>query len=59
MVQQSIEDRVARLHEEIAAICAANRLYREGGKKKSGAVDYERRLQRLGEVLGELVFLTY
>jgi len=39
VIQQSSEDRVARLHEEIAAICEVNRLYREGGKKKSGAVD--------------------
>jgi hypothetical protein len=47
------------LREEIAQIREANRLYLQGGKKiQGGAADQERRLQRLQEILDELVALT-
>jgi len=47
------------MREEIAQITEANRLYLKGGKKMPGsASDQERRLQRLQEILDELVALT-
>jgi hypothetical protein len=46
------------LREEIAQISAANRLYLQEGKKPPGASDHERRLQRLQEILDELMSLT-
>ena len=57
-MQQPIKERIARLREEIAQISAANREYRERGKKIPGAADHERRLQRLQEILDELMSLT-
>ena len=57
-MQNPIKDRIAKLREEIAQISEANRLYM-GGKKMPGSVgDHERRLQRLQEILDELVSLT-
>jgi len=53
-----IKERIAKLREEIAQISAANRQYFEGGKKIHGASDHERRLQRLQEILDELMSLT-
>jgi hypothetical protein len=48
-----------KLREEIAQISEANRLFLRGGKKLHGAAgDHERRLQRLQEILDELVALT-
>jgi hypothetical protein len=55
---QPIKVRIARLREEIAQISAANREYMEGGRKVPGAADHERRLQRLQEILDELMSLT-
>ena len=46
------------LREEIAEISEANRLYLQGGKKMIGASDQERRLQRLQEIMDELMSLT-
>ncbi len=58
-MQQPIKERIAKLREEIAQISEANRLYLQGGKKMPGsAPDQERRLQRLQEILDELVALT-
>jgi hypothetical protein len=53
-----IKERIAELREEIAQISEANRRYLEGGKKIPGAADHERRLQRLQEILDELMSLT-
>jgi len=53
-----IEQRIAKLREEIARISESNREYLRGGKKMPGAPDHERRLQRLQEILDELVSLT-
>ncbi|HVR24275.1 MAG TPA: hypothetical protein VMU26_13260 [Candidatus Polarisedimenticolia bacterium] len=49
-----------KLREEIAQISEANRLYLHGGKKKipGAAGDHERRVQRLQEIMDELVALT-
>ena len=58
-MQQPVKERIAKLREEIAQIREANRLYLQGGRKKPGAAaDQERRLQRLQEILDELVSLT-
>jgi hypothetical protein len=58
-MQSPIKDRIAKLREEIAQISEENRQYMQGGKKMPGSVgDHERRLQRLQEILDELVSLT-
>jgi hypothetical protein len=53
-----IKERIAKLRKEIAEISEENRQYTQGGKKPPGAGDHERRLQRLQEILDELVSLT-
>jgi hypothetical protein len=55
---QSVKQRVGKLREEIAEISEANRQYLQGGKKMIGASDQERRLQRLQEIMDELMSLT-
>ena len=55
---QSVKERVGKLGEEIAEISEANRQYLQGGKKMIGASDQERRLQRLQEIMDELMSLT-
>ncbi len=55
---RSIKERVGKLREEIAEISEANRQYLQGGKKMIGASDQERRLQRLQEIMDELLSLT-
>jgi hypothetical protein len=55
---QSVKERVGKLREEIAEISEANRQYLQGGKKMIGASDQERRLQRLQEIMDELMSLT-
>ncbi|MGA7137131.1 MAG: hypothetical protein WBZ14_05590 [Terriglobales bacterium] len=55
---QSVKERVGKLREEIAEISEANRQYLQGGKKMVGASDQERRLQRLQEIMDELMSLT-
>jgi hypothetical protein len=58
-MQNPVKDRIVKLREEIAQISEANRQYIGGGKKMSGSGgDHERRLQRLQEILDELVALT-
>jgi hypothetical protein len=58
-MQISIKERMVKLREEIAQISEANRQYMMGGKKVPGSAgDHERRLQRLQEILDELVALT-
>jgi hypothetical protein len=59
-MQNPVKERIVKLREEIAQISEANRLYLRGGKKKvaGAAGDQERRLQRLQEILDELVSLT-
>ena len=58
LCRMSVKERVAKLREEIAEISEANRLYLQGGKKIVGASDQERRLQRLQEIMDELMSLT-
>jgi hypothetical protein len=54
-----VKERIVKLREEIAQISEANRLYMQSGKQVHGAaVDHERRLHRLQEILDELVSLT-
>jgi len=55
---RTVKERVAKLREEIAEISEANRQYLQGGKKMIGASDQERRLQRLQEIMDELMSLT-
>jgi hypothetical protein len=58
-MQNPVKERIIKLRDEIAKISEANRLYVRGGKNKPGcASDHERRLQRLQEILDELVSLT-
>jgi len=58
-MQNSVKDRIVKLREEIAQISEANRQHMQGGKKIPGAAgDHARRLQRLQEILDELVALT-
>ena len=57
-MQQPVKERIAKLREEIAQIREANRQYLQRGKKNPGAPDQERRLQRLQEILDELMSLT-
>ena len=58
-MQNPVKDRIAKLREEIAEMSEANRLYMGSGKKIPGSAgDHERRLQRLQEILDELVALT-
>jgi DNA-binding MurR/RpiR family transcriptional regulator len=59
-MQNSVKDRIVKLREEIAQISEANRVYLHGGKRKiaDAAADHERRLQRLQEILDQLLLLT-
>jgi hypothetical protein len=59
-MQNPVKERIVILREEIAQISEANRLYLHASKKKprGAAGDQERRLQRLQEILDELVALT-
>jgi hypothetical protein len=57
-MQNPIKDRIAKLREEIAEISEANRHYLQCGKQIQGAGDHERRLQRLQEIMDELMSLT-
>ena len=58
-MQRPIKERISKLREEIARIREANRLYVQGERKTpSAASDHERRLQRLQEILDELMSLT-
>ena len=58
-MQTPVKERIVKLREEIAQISEANRQYMGSGKKIPGSVgDHERRLQRLQEILDELVSLT-
>jgi hypothetical protein len=58
-MQNPVKERIAKLREEIVQISEANKQYLQGGKKMPGSVgDRERRLQRLQDILDELVSLT-
>ncbi len=59
-MQNPVKERIAKLREETAQISDANRLYLHGAKRNlPGAVgNQERRLQRLQEILDELMALT-
>ncbi len=58
-MQRPVKERIRKLREEIAEIREANRLYLQVGKKMpGGAADQQRRLQRLQEILDELMSLT-
>jgi hypothetical protein len=58
-MQNPVKERIGKLRDEIARISEANRLYLQPGRKPhSAAGDHARRLQRLQEILDELVALT-
>ena len=57
-MQNPITERIAKLRDEIAQISEASRLYMGGDKKPGSLGDHERRLQRLQDILDELVSLT-
>jgi hypothetical protein len=59
VMQNPVKERIAKLREEIAQISEASKQYKEGSQKLPvAASDHERRLQRLQEILDELVALT-
>jgi hypothetical protein len=59
-MQNPVKERIKNLREEIAQISEANRLYLQGRKTHMtcAVADNERRLQRLQEILDELMRLT-
>ena len=57
-MQNPVKERIAKMREEIAQISEANRLYMLGKKMPGSVGDHERRLQRLQEILDDLVSLT-
>ena len=60
-MQELVKERILKLREEIAQISEASRGYLQGSKNKKmyvEAADQERRLQRLQEILDELLSLT-
>ncbi len=58
-MQKPVKERIVKLRQEIAEISEANRLYLQGTKRMPlAAADQERRLQRLQEILDELLSLT-
>jgi len=52
-----VSERIKKLREEIAEISEANRTYMHR-RDAGAAADHERRLQRLQEILDELMTLT-
>jgi hypothetical protein len=58
-MQNPVKGRIAKLRDEIAQITEADRQYSQGGKRlQDAAGNPKRRLQRLQEILDELVALT-
>ena len=55
-MQRLVSERIKKLREEIAEISEANRTHMH--RRDGGAADQERRLQRLQEILDELMTLT-
>jgi hypothetical protein len=57
-MQQPVKERIVTLRQEIAEIRETNRVYLQGGERPGTASDHERRMQRLQEILDELMSLT-
>ena len=58
-MQEPVKERIVKLREEIARISEDSRLYLSGGRRMPGAAaDQQRRIQRLEEILVELMSLT-
>jgi hypothetical protein len=58
-MQTPVKERIVKLREEIAQISQANGLRMQRSKRiPAAAGDQERRLQRLQEILDELLSLT-
>jgi hypothetical protein len=58
-MQQPIKERIEELRQEIAEIMVASQQYMQGNRKSYlVAADQERRLQRLQEIMDELMSLT-
>ena len=58
-MQEPVKERILKLREEIAEISEASRVYLQGSRRMpDAAADQERRLQRLQEILDELLSLT-
>jgi hypothetical protein len=59
LVQESVQERIRKLRQEIAEISAANQVHLEqAGKTYTAAAEQERRFQRLQAILEELMTLT-
>jgi hypothetical protein len=58
-MQTPVKEPIAKVRDERTQIREAERLYLQGGKNKLDAVgDHARRLQRLQDILDQLVALT-
>jgi hypothetical protein len=58
-MQTPVKERILKLRKEIAQISQATRLHMQRSKRiPAAAGDQERRLQRLQEILDELLSLT-
>jgi len=55
---QPISERIKELREEIAKINEANRVYLKAKNRRIGEAEHERRIQRLQEIIEEILGLT-
>lgn len=55
---QPITERIKELREEIAKINEANRIYLKCENRRIGAAAHERRIERLQEIIEEILALT-
>jgi len=57
-MQELVQQRIRKLRQEIAEIGEANRLHLQSAKTPLAVAEQQRRLQRLQEILEELMALT-
>lgn len=55
---QPISERIKELREEISKINKANRIYLERKNRRIGEAGHQRRLERLQEIMDEIIVLT-
>ncbi len=57
-MQELVQQRIRKLRQEIAEIGEANKLHLQSAKTPLAVAEQQRRLQRLQEILDELMALT-
>ena len=57
-ILQPISERIKELREEIAKINETNRVYLKPKNRRIGEAEHERRIQRLQEIIEEILGLT-